>query len=120
MVILMKSNISLPSLGGGGLFELLLILTFINEILVSLGIYSWVFKNKGARKVRRKFFLLPIILTTFLVSYWLWHYGKPDMPTCDPYSWWQWHAVWHFIDACAMLIIALYMLTEKELNSGRK
>jgi len=114
MVILMKSNLSLPSVGGGGLFELLIIATFINEVLVSLGIYSWVFKKKRARQIRRNFFLLVIVLSTFLISFWLWHYGKPGVPTCDPYSWWQWHAVWHFLDACAMLFIALYMLTERE------
>lgn len=114
MVFLMKLDLNLPSLGGGGLFELLLISAFINEILIGLGLYSKVFKNKGARQVRRNVLLLPVILIMFLVAFWLWHFGLKDAPTCDPYSWWQWHAVWHFITACATLAIALYLLTEKE------
>ncbi|MGV9204623.1 MAG: hypothetical protein ACOC44_11470 [Promethearchaeia archaeon] len=114
IVILMKLNLSLPNLGGGGLFELFIGFAFINEVLVSLGISSKVFKNKGARQIRRSFILLIFIPITFLIAFWFWHYGLTNAPTCDPYSWWQWHAVWHFITACATLLIGCYILTEKQ------
>ena len=38
IVILMNLNLHLPSLGGGGLFELLLIFAFLNEVLIALGL----------------------------------------------------------------------------------
>ncbi|TFG04612.1 MAG: hypothetical protein EU536_04275 [Promethearchaeota archaeon] len=120
VVIVMKSNLQLPGLGGGGLFELLLISAVINELLVGLGVYSRVFKNLGARQVRRKVILLPLIILIFLLAYWLWHFGLRDAPTCDPYSWWQWHAVWHFLTAVATLVILLYILTEKEITLNSK
>ena len=115
VVILMKANLNLPNLGGGGLFELLIIIAFINDFFIGLGFYSKVFKNKGARQIRRNVVLLPIILIIFLIAYWLWHFGLRDAPTCDPFSWWQWHAVWHLINGLATLVIALYILTEKEI-----
>ncbi len=116
MVILMRSDLNLPSLGGGGLFELLLIIAVINELFLGLGLHSWVFKKIGARKVRRNVLLLPIIIGIFLLAFWLWHFGLTSAASCDPYSWWQWHAVWHFLTAGATLVIALYMLTEKEIQ----
>lgn len=116
IIFLMKSDLRLPSLGGGGLFEFFLIFAFINEIFISLGAYSKVFKNKGARQIRRYILLLIFILISFLVEFWVWHFGKRGEPTCDPYSWWQWHAVWHFGNAFSMALIALYMLTEREIQ----
>jgi len=116
ILILMKFNLSLPSLGGGGLFELLLIFAFGNEILIGLGIYSKTFKSKGARQIRRNIILLPIIVLIFLIGFWLWHFGLRDASTCDPYSWWQWHAVWHFSNVCSMILIIIYILTEREIK----
>jgi hypothetical protein len=109
----MKSHLPLISLGGGGLFELLLVIALVNEVLIGLGIYSRVFKDKGARQLRRNILILVLIIMVFLISFWLWHFGKIDTPTCDPHSWWQWHAVWHFLNACAMLLIGFYILSER-------
>ena len=61
VVILMKIPLPLISLGGGGLFELILIITFINTILIGLGIHSKIFRNKGARQVRRNMVILAIV-----------------------------------------------------------
>jgi len=118
VVILMKIPFRLISLGGGGLFELILIITFINEILIGLGIYSRIFRDKGARQLRRNLGILAIVVITFVVSYRLWNLGKRDAPTCDPHSWWQWHAVWHFLDACAMFLIGLYFQSERQINTS--
>lgn len=116
VVILMKIHLPLISLGGGGLFEVLLVIAIINEVLIGLGIYSRVFKYKGARQIKRNFLILAIVVITFVVSYWLWHFGKRNAPTCDPHSWWQWHAVWHFLNACAMLLIGLFIQFEREIE----
>ncbi len=116
VVILMKLNLGLPSLGGGGLFELFLIFAFINEVFIGLGVYSKVFRNKGARQIRRNIIILAFVLITFLVSFWLWHFGVRGLRTCDPYTLWQWHAVWHFLDACAMILIAIYIQSEREIK----
>lgn len=116
IIILMKSEIRFPSLGGGGLFEFFLIVAFINEILLSQGIYSKIFKNRGARQVRRNLLVIILAIITFLLAFWIWQFGKRDHPLCDPYSWWQWHAFWHFLTACGTLIVALYILTEKEIH----
>jgi hypothetical protein len=118
VIIIMRSDfrIPFPSLGGGGLFEFLVTLTFISEVILSFGIYSKIFKKLGARQIKRNTILLAIILASFLTAYWLWHYGKKNAPSCDPYSWWQWHAVWHFITACCTILIAIYIRTEREIQ----
>ncbi len=116
VIILMRSDLNLPSLGGGGLFELLLVIAVINEIFIGSGLYSKAFKSIGARQIRRQIILIPIIIGIFLLAFWLWHFGLRNATSCNPYSWWQWHAVWHFLTASAILVIAFYMLTEKEIK----
>ena len=116
IIILMKSKLRLPSLGGGGLFEFFQIFGFINEILIALGIYSKIFKNKGARQIRRNLLIIILAIIVFLMAFWVWYLGKKSSPTCDPHSWWQWHAVWHFSNVCSMLLIAIYVLSEREIE----
>jgi hypothetical protein len=53
----------------------------------------------------------------FVSSYILWFLGRTDASSCDPNSWWQWHAYWHFGTAVAMLIIAFYILDEKDVDN---
>jgi hypothetical protein len=113
MVIIMKIGVPFPSFGGGGLFEFLFILVLTSDVILSLGIYSKIFKKLGARQVRRNTIIIFIIIGCFLTAYWLWHFGKRDAPSCDPFSWWQWHAVWHFITAFCTILIAMYIRTEK-------
>lgn len=101
--------------GGGDLFEFWVAFTFISEVILSLGVYSKLFKKIGARQIKRNTIVLVAVIGLFLFAYFLWHFGLRDSPTCDPYSLWQWHAVWHFLTACCTLLIAYYVLTEKEL-----
>jgi len=98
------------------LFKLLVILVFFSEIVMSLGIYSRLFKKAGARQIKRNTILVIGILGMFLFAYFLWHFGLRDATSCDPYSWWQWHSVWHFITACCTISIGFYLRTEKELT----
>ena len=116
IIYIMRSGFNFPSFGGGGLFEFLVALTVISESLLSIGVYSKIFKRVGARNIKRNTVYLALSLGTFLFAYFLWHFGRRDMPTCDPYSWWQWHAIWHMITAGSTLIIALYIRTEREIK----
>ena len=95
---------------------MLLVIAVINEIFIGFGLYSKAFKRIGARQIRRQVILIPIIIGIFLLAFWLWHFGLKSGSSCDPYSLWQWHAVWHFLTAVATLVIAFYMLTEKEIK----
>ncbi len=99
---------------GVDLFTALVVITFLSEVVLSLGVYSKLFKRFGARQIKRNTILLGIVLGLFLTAYWLWHFGLGNAPSCDPYALWQWHAVWHFITACCTILIAMYIRTEKE------
>jgi len=117
--ILMKTRAVRIRLGDGltlDLFKFLVILVFFSEIVMSFGIYSKWFKKAGARQIKRNSAFVIGILGLFLFAYFVWHFGVRDAPTCDPYSWWQWHSVWHFITACCTVLIAMYIRTEKELT----
>lgn len=100
-------------------FITFLIITVINEFAISLGIYiriySKVFRVKKMRLVNRSIKLLLFFGFMFVSSYILWFLGRTDAASCDPYSWWQWHAYWHFGTAVAMLIIPFYILLEEEI-----
>ncbi len=104
-------------------FILFLIIAVANEFAICLGMYFGMYsklfarKNKRIRRVKRNLLLFIFASAMFISSYMLWFLGKTAAATCDPYSWWQWHAYWHFGTAAAALILAFYILLEKEIIS---
>jgi len=92
----------------------IVILVFINEMAISLGIYSKVFKKHPPRNIKPNFPLLFVIVGLFLLAFYVWQFGHTEHPYCDPYSLWQWHTVWHFLTAVCTVLIFLYIKLEKE------
>ncbi|MFO8017797.1 MAG: ceramidase domain-containing protein [Promethearchaeia archaeon] len=88
------------------------LIAFLNEFAVGSGLYSKIFK-KRARQIRRNLLVLIGAVGVFLLAYYLWHFGYRGHPLCDPYSWWQWHALWHFMTAVTTILLVIYLKTEK-------
>lgn len=104
-------------------FIFFLVIAVGNEFAISLdiyhGIYTKITRGKiNIRKVERSLKMLLLIGVMFASSYMFWFLGRTGAKTCDPYSWWQWHAYWHFGTAIGALLIGFYILLEKEVENG--
>jgi len=95
------------------LFEIWVIIAFLNELSIGSGLYSKIFK-KRARPIKRNLFVLIVGMGIFILAFYFWHFGHRTHPLCDPHSLWQWHSLWHFMTALSTIILAIYLTTERE------
>ncbi|MEN0110742.1 MAG: ceramidase domain-containing protein [Planctomycetota bacterium] len=49
----------------------------------------------------------------FLVAYACWRASLTGGPWCDPFSWWQGHALWHLLSSCSTALTYLYARSER-------
>ena len=51
-------------------------------------------------------------LLTLILSFLIWNFSRKGNVLCDPYSWFQGHAVWHALDALALYFLFRYYISE--------
>lgn len=55
-------------------------------------------------------------LMTLLIAFVIWNFSKKGNVLCDPYSWFQGHAVWHALDALALYFLFRYYISENNID----
>ncbi len=53
---------------------------------------------------------------SFLVAFGLWHFGYDGHCFCHPYSWFQWHGVWHLLCALSAYFLFRYYISEDSVS----
>mgnify|MGYP002623716212 FL=1 len=93
--------------GGTPIFGVLVVLYAISE--------AWIFFRRPDLTADRRFLLGGVAL--FLIAFSIWLPSRTGGPLCDPHSLLQGHAIWHLLNAAAMVAFFLFYDSERRVAS---
>lgn len=97
----------LPVVGRNTFTVLVLVL-----VPLEIAILAWQRARPGKARIHRDPWWFVLSLGTFLAATLAWELSKTGAIFCDPGSFWQGHAAWHYLVAIALLFIYKYLRSE--------
>lgn len=71
--------------------------------------------QKNKVHIERKYIYLCVL--SFAIAFVVWNFGKDGTCFCNPYSLFQWHAVWHVLCALAVYFLFRFYTSEDETKT---
>jgi hypothetical protein len=93
---------------------------FLVAVEVVLEIFVVIFSNRKKLDFKRNWRLLLLSLLVFGFAMIVWELSKTGAIFCHPDSFWQGHALWHYLDGLAPWVIFLYMRSETKNEFSTK
>ena len=105
--VVMRWQVPIPIVEGltNLLVGIFLILSILMELLIMF-----------VRRVKIQKWWGITSIVTFIFSFLIWNFSRNGNALCDPYSWFQGHAVWHALDALALYFLFRYYTSENAVE----
>ncbi len=74
------------------------------------------FLNFRNRRINIQFKYAVYCSLTFLLAFYVWHFGWDGHCYCHPNSWFQWHGVWHLLCSLSTFFMFKYYISENSVK----